>query len=46
MSLLCITFSVGKWAEKLGEELWDLAQTITQREEIKSVSNKVLILFF
>lgn len=30
-------FSVDRWAKKLGDELWDLAETITQREEIRSV---------
>lgn len=31
-------FSIGTWADKFGDELWDLAQKMTKANEIKTVS--------
>jgi hypothetical protein len=32
-----VRFSVDKWAERFGNELWDLAQRMTKSNEIKAV---------
>lgn len=36
--LFCLLFRIGSWADKFGDELWDLAQKMTKANEIKTVS--------
>lgn len=37
-------FSVGEWAERFGEELWELGQRMTKSSEIKAVFIQSIII--